>query len=69
MPPAFVPEICQKLRYAQPRSAPQRNPSTAPFACADMWGREVVHGVVNHRGIDGKDGVAGSIPAGAPHQG
>jgi hypothetical protein len=26
----------------------------------------VLHGVVNHRRIDGKDGVAGSIPAGAP---
>jgi hypothetical protein len=24
----------------------------------------VLHGVVNHRRIDGKDGVAGSIPAG-----
>jgi hypothetical protein len=26
--------------------------------------REALHGVVNHRRIDGKDGVAGSIPAG-----
>jgi hypothetical protein len=24
----------------------------------------VLHGVVNHRRIEGKDGVAGSIPAG-----
>jgi hypothetical protein len=29
----------------------------------------VLHGVVNPRRIDGKDGVAGSIPAGAPHPG
>jgi hypothetical protein len=28
--------------------------------------RKVLHGVANHRHIDGKDGVAGSIPAGAP---
>jgi hypothetical protein len=29
-----------------------------------VWRREVVHGVVNPPRIDGKDGVAGSIPAG-----
>jgi hypothetical protein len=28
----------------------------------------VLHGVVNYPHIDGKDGVAGSIPAGAPHR-
>jgi hypothetical protein len=30
-----------------------------------VWGREVLPGVVNPRRIDGKDGVAGSIPAGS----
>jgi hypothetical protein len=29
-----------------------------------VWGREVLHGVVNLPRIDGKEGVAGSIPAG-----
>jgi hypothetical protein len=29
-----------------------------------VWVGEVLHGVVNDRRIDGKDGVAGSIPAG-----
>jgi hypothetical protein len=32
--------------------------------CAVVWSREVSHGVVNRPRIDGKDGVAGSIPAG-----
>jgi hypothetical protein len=27
-----------------------------------MWRHEVLHSVVNHRRIDGKDGVARSIP-------
>ena len=26
-----------------------------------MWSREVLHGELNHRRIDGKDGVGGSI--------
>jgi hypothetical protein len=43
---------------------PTTQPSAAPPTCAVVRGREVVGGVVNHRRIDGKDGVAGSIPAG-----
>jgi hypothetical protein len=37
--------------------------SAAPLTCLDLRPCEVVHGVVNPRRIDGKDGVAGSIPA------
>jgi hypothetical protein len=37
----------------------------APLTCTVTLIREVAHGAVNHRRIDGKDGVAGSIPAGA----
>jgi hypothetical protein len=43
---------------------PTTQPPTGSPTCADVWGRQVVHGVVNHRRIDGKDGVAGSILAG-----
>src|SRR5919106_5681446 len=43
---------------------PTTQPLAGPPTCAVVWGREVLHGVVNHRRIDGKDGVAGSIPAG-----
>ena len=56
------PEICQKLRYAQPRIAPRLDPRQR-FTCSVAWVGEVAHGDVNHRRIDGKDGVAGSIPA------
>jgi hypothetical protein len=38
--------------------------SAAPLTCAVVRGRGVRHGVVNRPRIDGKDGVAGSIPAG-----
>jgi hypothetical protein len=38
--------------------------STAPLTWAVVWSREVLRGVVNSPRIDGKDGVAGSIPAG-----
>jgi hypothetical protein len=48
--------------------ATSRNPtprsSAAPFTWAVVWPREVLRGGVNHPHIDGKDGVAGSIPAG-----
>ena len=50
------------LRTTSRRPIPQ--PSIAPLTCAVMWAREVLRGVVNQRRIDGKDGVAGSIPAG-----
>ena len=39
-------------------------PSTRPPSCANVRARGVLLGVVNQRRIDGKDGVAGSIPAG-----
>jgi hypothetical protein len=71
MAPAFVfrtitqgalPEICQKLRYAQPRGGPTTLPSAAPLSCAVAWVREVLCGVVNHPRIDGMQGVRGSNP-------
>jgi hypothetical protein len=43
---------------------PTTRPSAAPLTCAVVWVHEVPHGVVNHPRIDGKDGVAGSIPVG-----
>jgi len=39
-------------------------PSTAPLTSVVVWAREVLRGVVNSPSINGKDGVAGSIPAG-----
>jgi hypothetical protein len=50
-----------KLHAASPR--PTIQPVTAPLTCAFVGTREVLHGIVSHRRIDGKDGVAGSIPA------
>jgi hypothetical protein len=50
------------LRVTSRRSI--RQPSTAPFTCPVAWVGEAAHVDVNHRRIDGKDGVAGSIPAG-----
>jgi hypothetical protein len=43
---------------------PMIQPSAALLTCAVVWVHEVPHGVVNHPRIDGKDGVAGSIPVG-----
>jgi hypothetical protein len=43
---------------------PTTQPSTTPHTCAVALVGEVEHGVVNHPSIHGKDGVAGSIPAG-----
>jgi hypothetical protein len=44
-----------------------RRPTTQPLAAAltwaVVWSREVLRGLVNHPSINGKDGVAGSIPA------
>jgi hypothetical protein len=50
------------LRATSPRLTPR--PSTASLTCVTVWAREVLQGVVNPPRIDGKDGVAGSIPAG-----
>src|SRR5215211_6642247 len=76
MVPAFVPWTpCRPLardlpettlHATSPRLTPR--PSTVPLTCANVWPREVLQGVVNHRRIDGKDGVAGSIPAGGSTQ-
>src|SRR5512132_364053 len=55
------------LHVTSPR--PTTQPLAAPPTCTVVWGREVTHGVVNPRRIDGKDGVAGSIPAGGLHHG
>jgi hypothetical protein len=41
---------------------PTTRPSTAPFTCAFMWGREVLRGIVNSPRIDGMQGVRGSNP-------
>src|SRR5687768_2115404 len=49
-------------RAASPR--PTTQPSAAPFTSSVVWEHEVLQGVVNHPRINGKDGVAGSIPAG-----
>jgi hypothetical protein len=59
-----LPEICQKLRYTHPHAAPRSHSWKRLPSCAVVWRRGVLHSVVNHRRIDGKDGVAGSIPAG-----
>src|SRR5215211_1812174 len=54
------------LHATSPRLTPR--PSTASLTRVTVWEREVVQGVVNPPRIDGKDGVAGSIPAGVPPQ-
>jgi hypothetical protein len=73
MAPGFVPETTPLGALARdlPETAlrvtwrrPTTQPSAAPFTCSVVWVGEVVHGDVNHPRIDGKDGVAGSIPAG-----
>jgi hypothetical protein len=52
--------------------ATSRRPTTQPSAASQtwtvVWSGAVVHGVVNRPRIDGKDGVAGSIPAGGSTQ-
>jgi hypothetical protein len=37
---------------------PTTRPWTSPLTCAVVWEREALHGVVNHRRIDGKDGAS-----------
>ena len=67
-----LPEICQKPRYTQPHVAPRPNPQQRPLTCAVVWGRVVLHGVVNPRRIDGKDGIAAlskGIPSGCVYSG
>jgi len=55
-----LPETAQRVASRRPTS----NLWTAALTCAVVWAREVLRGLANHRSIDGKDGVAGSIPAG-----
>jgi hypothetical protein len=59
-----VPEILPETTLRATASHPTSRLSTAPLTWAVVWGRVVLQGVVNHRRIDGKDEVAGSIPAG-----
>jgi hypothetical protein len=54
------------LHAASPRLRTQA--STAQLTCSDMRPCEALHGDVNYLHIDGKDGVAGSIPAGGSTQ-
>jgi hypothetical protein len=70
--PALVPSTvtqvpCQRFArttlHATSRRLTSRS-SAASFTWAVLWLREVLHGVVNHRRIDGKDAVAGSRAAG-----
>ena len=61
---------CQRFaRNCATRSltSPRDLTSTAPLTSV-VVAREVLRGVVNPRRIDGKDGVAGSIPAGGSTQ-
>jgi hypothetical protein len=59
-----LPGICQKLRYARPHSASRCNPPQRCSPARLCRGCELSQGVTNLPRIDGKDGVAGSIPAG-----
>jgi hypothetical protein len=58
---APLQEICQKLRYTHPHAAPRSHSCKRLPTCAIVWRRGVLHSVVNHRRIDGKDGVAASV--------
>ena len=72
MTPALVPRPrrrgpCQRFARnwaTRNLTPPTTRPSLAPLTCAVAWVGEVLHGLVNDRRIDGKEGVAGSIPAG-----
>jgi len=51
---------------------PTTHPSAAPATCAVVWGHGVRQGFVNHRRIDGKDGIAAlskGIPSGCVYSG
>ena len=68
---AFHTSRCSRRARDSPETAlhvtsrgPTPNRSTSALTCRVVWTREVVHGVVNYPRIDGKDGVASSIPAG-----
>jgi hypothetical protein len=76
MAPTLLPKTamqgpCQRFaRNCATRSltSPHDPTSTAPLTSVVVWAREVLRGVVNSPRIDGKDGVAGSIPAGGSTQ-
>jgi hypothetical protein len=61
-PTGALPEICQKLRYTQPRAAPRPQHSTVALTCSVAWGGEALHGDVSHPHINGMQGVKGSNP-------
>ena len=67
MPWTTIQGLARNLPETTPHATsrhPTTRPPTAPFTCAVAWAREVLRGIVNGPRIDGKDGVAGSIPAG-----
>ena len=63
VPPLLARDLPETALHVT-ASRPTTRPSAAPSTCADVWGRGVLNGGVNHPRIDGKDGIAGSIPAG-----
>ena len=67
--PAFAPfttaqePLARDLPETAPRVAsprPTTQPATAPLTCAVVWARGALRGAVNHRRIDGMQGVRGS---------
>jgi hypothetical protein len=62
-----LPEIARNCAAGSLTSSHDPTVGSA-FICSVAWIGEAVHCDMNHPSIDGKDGVAGSIPAGAPHQ-
>jgi hypothetical protein len=56
-------DLPETALHAASRRSTTRS-SIAPRTCTVVWPREVLRGVANNPRIDGKDGVAGSIPAG-----
>src|SRR5215211_9372792 len=72
MVPAFVPwtpcrplarDLPETTLHVTSRRLTTRH-STASLTSVVVWTREVLAGIVNSPSIYGKDGVAGSIPAG-----
>jgi hypothetical protein len=59
-----VPDILSETALYATSRRPTTQPPAGTSHLAIEWRHEVPHGVVNHPSIDGKDGVAGSIPAG-----
>jgi hypothetical protein len=60
---ALARDLPETALHATSRRPTTQSPA-APFTCAVVWSCEALRGDLNHRRIDGKDGVAGSTPAG-----